>query len=83
MECYARQYEAATAGIPKTYQMIVNTEYKDKPDVANEKIQGEIALFRSAQAQTPRKIAQKDAPKMNNTISFINDIPGMFAEVVA
>ena len=63
IERYTQQYEAATAGIPKGYQTIVRTDYRDKMDDAFYKIQGKIALFHTSQAQTPRKAAQKKNPK--------------------
>ena len=65
--------------MPQVYQTIIHTEYRDKDDAAFYKIQGEISLFRTMQIQTPTKAAQKEPTKASPNISFVNEIPQMFA----
>ena len=80
---YIQQYREATAGMPTAYHIIIRTDYIDKAEDAYHKIQGKIALFRTMQAQTPAKLALKEAGKVPQAISFVNDIPGIYAGGIA
>ena len=42
-----------------------------------------MTLFRTMKAQTPSKAAQKEAFNVTHAISFVNDIPGMYAGGIA
>ena len=76
---YQQHYGDATGNMPQVYQTIIRMEYRDKDDAAFYKIQGKIALFRKMQVQTPTKAAQKELTKTSPNISFVNEIPQMFA----
>ena len=79
MGLYTQHYRAATAGMPAVYQNIIRIDYMEKAEEALGKINGKIALFRAMQALTPARGAQKEPGKAPHAISFVNDIPGMFA----
>ena len=83
MEQYMQQYREATAGMLAAYQTIVRIDYMDKAEDAFHKIHGKIALFRTMQAQSPTRAAHKEPGKVQHAISFVNDIPGMYAGGIA
>ena len=80
---FTQQYREATAEMPIVYHTILRTDYHDNADAAFYKVQGKIALFRTMQAQTPPKAALKATSKVTYAISFVNDIPGMYAGGIA